>query len=285
MLVVKGRHRNRRRVEERSARGGGPSRSLLKFCVFLVAIAGLVVLAAIGCRSLYGWASSSSYFLVKRISFRGLHHASEAELLGLANLSVGQNLFRLDASAAEKALLTHPWVLRASVDRDLPDALAIMVTEQTPVAVVSLGPLYLVSAEGRPFKKLQAGDAFDLPLITGIERELYVQAPEQATERLRKALEIAAAFGSAQPAEAPLSEIRLSPLAVTLVTAAGQEIRMSEGGFKEELARLNRVRLELKGRALSAAVIRLDNRIRPGWIAVKLSTDGASGDKENRMGR
>ncbi|HYO69285.1 MAG TPA: cell division protein FtsQ, partial [Archangium sp.] len=36
--------------------------------------------------------------------------------------------------------------------------------------------------------------------------------------------------------------------------------------------RLSRVREELRARGLSAEVIHLENRARPGWVAVKISS-------------
>ena len=52
-------------------------------------------------------------------------------------------------------------------------------------------------------------------------------------------------------------------------------VRLGEGETDVKLQRLSRVREELKSRGLSAEVIHLDNRARPGWVAVKLSSSAS----------
>jgi cell division protein FtsQ len=72
--------------------------------------------------------------------------------------------------------------------------------------------------------------------------------------------------------------VRLSPVdeALTLVSSTGQEVQLGTGeGLEQKLQRLARVRGELAERGLSAEVIHLDNRARPGWVAVKLSGAGS----------
>jgi len=55
-------------------------------------------------------------------------------------------------------MAAHPWVDQVHVARRFPRSLAVSVKEHDPVALVALGDLYLVDSDGRPFKKIQAGD-------------------------------------------------------------------------------------------------------------------------------
>jgi cell division protein FtsQ len=201
---------------------------------------------------------------------------------------MGQNSVQVDTAALEQALAGHPWVRQAVVSRHFPDGLEVTVSEQIPVAIVALGVLYLVNAEGHPFKKVEPGDPADLPLVTGVEREEFVHAPDQTAARVREALQISRAYAalsevrpkqthtapvaSRMPRAGPLkglAEVRLGRTGVTLVTDSGQEIHMGEGHSEEKLARLTQVQSELSRRGLVAESIRLDNRARPGWVTVK----------------
>jgi cell division protein FtsQ len=175
----------------------------------------------------------------------------------------------------------HPWVERAEVARVFPSSLSVSVKEHVPVAVVVLGELYLIDSEGRPFKKVHGGEAVDLPLLTGLQREQFVDAPDAGRLQVRKALEIAVAYGRVDPS--PLSEIRFSRYGLTLVTGTGQELHLGEGEIAEKLARLKEVRAELERRGLVAQVIHLENRARPNWIAAKVST--AVGEGKTGVGR
>src|SRR5262249_24228183 len=172
----------------------------------------------------------------------------------------------------ERAMAAHPWVDAVRVARRFPSSLSVDVKEHEPAAVVALGELYLVDIEGRPFKKVQSGDPTDLPLVTGLQREEFVDNPEQSRLRLRQMLELARAYARSERAsQAPLGEIRIGKVAVALITAQGQEVRIGDADPAEALRRLRKVRAELDERGLTAQVIHLENRARPGWVAVKLS--------------
>jgi cell division protein FtsQ len=233
---------------------------------------GSIAAIAVGGYRAYLWAHRAPQFGLKQASFKGLHHAQEAELFRLAGLKVGQNLFELEPAAIERAIAAHPWVDQVHATRRFPGALSVSVKEHHPAAVVALGELYLVDSEGRPFKKVQTGDPTNLPLITGMEREQFVESPERSRLRLREMLSLAETYAQSDAARlSPLGEIRIGRSGVALVTAQGEEIRIGEGDSTESFLRLKKVHEELERRGLVAQVIHLENRSRPGWVAVKLA--------------
>jgi cell division protein FtsQ len=84
---------------------------------------------------------------------------------------------------------------------------------------------------------------------------------------------VARAYALLSPGKAErLSEVRLEAQGLALVTVSGQEVRLGEGNPDVKLQRLTRVRRELDARGLAAEIIHLDNRARPGWVAVKISS-------------
>lgn len=233
----------------------------------------LSVVCALGAGGWFGyrWALTSPTFGLKTISFHGLRRGTEAELTRLAAVAPGQNLFQLDTRALAKALSAHPWVRAVDVSRSLPGSLFVVVHEHEPAAMVSLGDLYLLNRDGEPFRKVQAGDELDLPLVSGMGRDEYMASPPRAAERLSQALRWLKAYEqSDRPAGAKVSEVRLEAEGVTLVTALGQEVRFGDEVPEEALARLSKVSAELARRGWTAEVIHLDNRARPGWVTVKV---------------
>jgi cell division protein FtsQ len=160
------------------------------------------------------------------------------------------------------------------VSRRWPHNLAIAVEEYAPAALASLGDLYLVGRTGEPFKRVQAGDVLDLPLITGLTRDDYVADASEVAAQLRSALNLVDAYAQTSYGRSfPLSEVRISEEGYTLVVGKrAQEIHLGEGEIPQKLARLEHVAELLEGRSLGAEVIHLENRVRPAWIAVKLST-------------
>ena len=245
-----------------------------------IVLTGLTCALAWGAIETRRWALTSPFFLLKETSFSGLHRALPGELLKLSGLTVGQNLWTLDTGALERAMATHPWLCDVEVRRHFPSSVVVEVREHVPAALVALGDLYLLDEDGEPFKRLQSEDALDLPLITGVEREDYLTDEPHTRERFKQALGLVAAY-EAERGDAGdkgreqgerLSEVRVEPGGMVLLLAEGTQVRMGEGAVEEKLQRLARVREGLKSKGLSADVIHLDNRTRPGWVAVKLSS-------------
>lgn len=270
-----GKSKNRRRVDtaqqkeavKGAVRVHGPS--VLKGLLAAVLTAGLVW----GAIELRAWAIASPRFQLQEANFTGLNRASRAELVKLSGLAMGQNLFAMDVPALEKAMLQHPWVHSVEVTRHFPASVSVEVVEHTPEALVVLGDLYVLNGEGEPFKRVTPGDGLDLPLVTGVVRDDYVKDPAVVRERLKAALEVARSYSALKiGVHERLSELRLDGASLALVTVGGQEVLMGEGNTEAKLSRLTRVRRELSAKGLAADVIHLDNRARPGWVAVKLSS-------------
>ncbi len=260
--------KNRRRADS-----DAPSRSLKQTAQrhgrsVLRTLATLTVLVGLGAGAKWGteWALTTPSLAVRRVGFSGLVRATEADLLRISGLALGQNLLGLDLRSMEKAISAHPWVKTAKVTRRLPSAVSIEVVEHRPAALVSLDELYLLDDAGEPFKKVQAQDALDLPLVTGFSREEYVERSEASAAQFRRALEVVKVYAEAGLGK--VSEVRLAGREVTLVTSAGVEVRLGEAEPAAQLKRLAQVSGELHKRGLIAAVIHLDNRTRPGWVTV-----------------
>lgn len=264
----------RRRHDER--RAGEIRDALLKACAAAVALGTCAFLAVAG----WGWAQRSPRFAVQKVTFRGLERASEQELLKLSGLAPGQgqNLLCVDLGAATRAMAGHPWVKEVQARRRFPGGVEVQVKEHVPAAVLSMGELYAVDAEGSPFKKLQAGDAVDLPLLSGVDRDQYLQDRARWEARIRQALELMALYQARFPGPAyRLSEVHLSPLGVSVIDGPdGEEVHLGDSEFAEKLDRLQLVRRALAQRSLVAEVIRLDDRKRPARVAVRASTPSAT---------
>ena len=105
---------------------------------------------------------------MREIQVRGGEKVGGDEIVAMAGLSHGMNIWKVDAVAIEKKIAKHPWVRRVLVRRDFPRRVVIEVEERTPKAIVALGKLYYVDADGVVFKEVDAGENVNFPLITGI---------------------------------------------------------------------------------------------------------------------
>ncbi len=269
------RKRNRRRADIAKKTGEVTAAAKTHGPVVFKVLGLLVAAIAIFVGTIEGitWARTTPYFGLAHVTVSGQESATDVELARLAGIALGQNLWAMDTRAMERSLSTHPWVKSVRVTRHFPSSLTIDVEEHRAVAMLSLGDLYLVNEVSEPFKRVKAGDSFDLPLITGIDRDTFAEDRDRALSRVRDAVALIDAYANeAALKKQPLSEVHLHPEGITGVTCTGEEIEFGEGDVPEKLARLARVRKELKDRSLVAEVIHLDNRARPSRIAVQLSS-------------
>jgi len=257
--------RNRRRRADGAASRASRGRWVLRGLVLLGV---LVSLGWVGLQ-LDAWASSSPHFALRKFQSSGLRRATEKELLRLAGVGPGTNLWSLEPSTVAQAMSAHPWVRTVEVTRALPDTLQLRVEERAPVALAALGDLYVVDATGAPFKRVSGSEPLDLPLLTGLTRERAEKDPAGTAARFREAMAVADAYQ--RTFERPrLSEIQLGEAGFELFTADGVRVVLGRDDLDGQLQRLQRVREELQRRGLLAAAIHLENRVRPGWVAVKV---------------
>lgn len=284
-MTMFGPKKNRRRVDPARRTAEVKAAVARRAPGFFRAMLAIVLTGGVvaGGWQLYQWALSAPQFALERLDWYGTGRATPTELARLSGLTEGQNLLSLDLAQTERAIAQHPWLKSVRLTRHLPHRLSVHVEEHQPVALASLGELYLIDGDGRPFKKLAAGDRVDLPLVSGLDRESWTKDPQAGAGRLRTALAAIDAFDATRP-QAKVSEARLDEIGVSLVLSTGLELKLGDGDFGLKLERLARVQKELQRQRLAASVVRLDHRTRPGWVTVQLTT--ASGpEKGSRSSR
>jgi cell division protein FtsQ len=246
-----------------------------------LAIAGAVVASA-----LVAWrlGIEGDLLRIREIRFHGLARATADELLEISPVQRGDHLVGCDTALVEAALRRHPWVAAVEVRRVLPPALSVEVVERRAAALVDLGGLYLVDERGEVFKRAVPGDGLDLPVITGIAREAWVESRAEVEPLLSAGLALLARWAErGLDRRAPVSEIHVDPDHGTTLWAGddGLEVRLGHGDLPEKLQRLERVLSALEAEGQRAEVLHLDNRRRPDWVAVRVAgrrveTDGRS---------
>ena len=229
-------------------------RSVLDAALRTLAAAALSAALSLGAWQAWRWAAASDIFAIREIRFTGLVRAREAELLRRSGLKPGENLFRADLARAARAMQADPWVSSARLERRLPGEVLVRIAEHRPAALVQLGGLYVLDDEGRLFKRAAAEDALDLPILTGLSREAWVERKQELQLRLFAALHL---LDTWQASGFPI--------------AAVSEVRLGSSDIALKLRRLAQVRGVLARRGERAARIDLDNPARPDQAAATLA--------------
>ena len=110
----------------------------------------------------------SPYFSVREIQVRGGEKFGGNEIVTMAGLKHGMNIWRIEPATIEKKVAKHPWVRRVLVRREFPRRVVIEIEERIPRAIVAMGKLYYVDSDGVVFKEVGAGESVQFPLLTGL---------------------------------------------------------------------------------------------------------------------
>jgi cell division protein FtsQ len=234
-----------------------------------IAVAGLIWL---GDRT-YAYARSAEAFAIAEVEVLGNHQLGAIDVRRAAGVQIGSNIFEVSSEDARNHLLQHPWVEDATVVRKLPGRVRIEVVERTPVALVALDQLYLVSDEGAVFKRLGVDDPVDLPVITGIASERFYDDLDYRTEVLLGSMALLHDYEGAGLADRePVSEIHFDGAngIELFVGADGMNVRLGNGQHRQKLRRFRRVLERLEREKTRPSYVYLDNVRSPERVTVRL---------------
>jgi cell division protein FtsQ len=232
--------------------------------------------------ALRGWLLSSPRFAVAHVVVDGNRQVGRDQILRVAGVDAGQNIFELSPRQIEEAVAEDPWIERVEVRRRLPDRVDIHVVERRAAALISVegAGLYLADAAGRPFKRaaVHDGEGAGLVIVSGLSRALFASGPAGGSERsaalVQHALRVAELWGSG--GRPPAGEVHLGREGVTLRTLeGGVAIVLGRGGDATLLAAMRRfdaiwAALPPSER-VAARRIHLDSLTRPDRVTVSLA--------------
>lgn len=208
-----------------------------------------VVLVAVGGFFLVQLVLASDQFRIDRIKVHGNQRLCEQTLVALSDVQLGMSTFSLDLELIGRKIAENPWVREARIQRIFPRQISITVVERNPVAIVNLGYLYYLDADGVVFKVLEATDALDFPVVTGFDATRLQRAEQKDRDQL---VAIVALLDDLSHREQfsldKVSEIhRDAGGGLTLYTLNdGVRIRMGYDNYSEKLDRFERIYSLLK---------------------------------------
>lgn len=216
---------------------------------------------------------ASDYFQVESIRVENAERVSVEEVIGLSDIAIGSSIFDLNLEMIGKRIEENPWVRTARIERIFPRDVVIRLEERSPRAIINLGYLYYLDEAGDVFKMLNAGDRLDHPVITGIDRQDFLDQPELTRNRLRLALALIDELAERRRFSLDaVSELHLCrEEGISLYTYLdGVPILLGEGAYAEKLNRLEYIYKELEPRLPALkyidlkvpdrVIVKLDNR-------------------------
>jgi cell division protein FtsQ len=218
----------------RLPRGRAHTRDLVQLLPgWRVLAIGFGVILAVG--GGYVVARQSALFAVQTLEIRGAPPAVEEDVRASLRPMEGESLLRLDLESVRSRLTAIPSVRDASLDRAFPHTLRVNVTAERPVAVFRRGSeAWLVSARGRVIRPLEHPRLSRLPRVW-VPLTVAAAAGDRLTDgsAVKAVTALAALDTGPHPLPARVAQARADDQELTLVLAAGTELRLADA---EELA-------------------------------------------------
>jgi len=266
----------RRKAEARSPGSRASASSLARLLELGRALLGLVLVVGIAggvAHAARRYVKTTPRFAVTEIVVTGASHRSEEDLVAIAGIVKGKNVFSTDLDAARAHLLADPWIKEARLERRLPGTVSLVVEERRAAGIVAAGDTYLVSADGEIWKRLEPGDPTDLPIITGLSLAMVTQDRKGAEAVVRRALELGLEYDRSPIAKrSPLQEIHVAPTGRTSLVIGKSALTLELGSppFRRKLEHAARVLADLDRRGAKADALLLDDEARLDRVVVRM---------------
>lgn len=241
---------------------------------FILGVAIVLSAASAVAMGAYRFLTTTSRFAIEGVEAQGSQRYSEGELLSLAGITRGTNLFAVDLAAAERTLAENPWIESAHVARKLPNKLTISVEELSAAAAAVIdGTIYLVTREGRPIKPLELGDTGDYPIVTGVTTEHLAADRRLALERIAMGVDVLDYYrrtklSKAYPAQEVLMDVD-GRIRLTIGTPA-ITLQLGKADYRQKLLMAGRIVSTLRGKGETPTILFLDNEAHPERVVVRL---------------
>ncbi len=117
-------------------------------------------------------AANAVGFNIATVALTGQKHLSREEILATAGVTGRASLLFLDVADARARLLTNPWIAEATVQKLLPDRLAITITEREAFALwQKSGRVGVIAGDGTVLEPYVMQRYMTLPLVVGTGAE------------------------------------------------------------------------------------------------------------------
>ncbi len=170
----------------------------------------------------------SPVFSVKEITVTGNKQLGQEEVVTLAGLNKGVNIFKANLIQAKDRVAVHPLVMQVEISRDFPSTIIIDITERKAIGLVpDRGWFIVVSEDGCYLARVSSLSSINLPIITGVTPGSVGPGQRIPGEKLKAALD----YLNATPLNirAAISEINVSDLNnIRIFTMDKAEVRFGD---------------------------------------------------------
>ncbi len=141
------------------------NRKKIYIVLFVFSLACFILL----CGFAHQW---KDFLTVENIEVEGNYILQQNEIIKLAKIPIGKEIFRVSLDSVRIRLMANSYVEDVHVSRILPDIIHIQLSERQPVASLMLNKLFYLDSDGNLLPKINTDVMMDLPIITGVKLDV-----------------------------------------------------------------------------------------------------------------
>ncbi|WP_432737961.1 cell division protein FtsQ/DivIB [Maridesulfovibrio sp. FT414] len=274
-LIKSGKKRiTRNTAKKRSDRNFSAADVLLtmmrKACISGVCLLVLAVIG-VGCLAGYRWMTTHPYFSLQDIKISGNHRLTYGEILSLADVNLSKNSLAVNIGEVENRLSGNLWIDSATVKRQLPGKLHILIREKVPHFMVRQDDqLYYCDSRGGLIAPVAPGKFTSLPFLN-IDSDAMDKAailPEFMGKLRRRELP----FDAGQIA---WIDIKGGDRMEIFMDSPGLKVLLGLDNWQEQLSHLNTVWNDLKNRGEFRDVAAISTGNGRVWVEKRTPGNGS----------
>ena len=128
----------------------------------------LILLLLISCFIVY-FCLENTIFNIDQISVKGNNHTNAENIIRVSNISIGENIFKINISKNEKYIENLYFIKNADIKRKLPSSIIIEVIEKEPFMIVNDSKNYIyIDDEMTVINEKSSNDNPNIPLLSNI---------------------------------------------------------------------------------------------------------------------
>jgi cell division protein FtsQ len=153
--------------------------------IVLVAAVAVLIVGGYAVYTVIHYMRTSPRFAIRTVSVVGLNRVEEGRVLRQAGVKGTVNLFAVDLEGVRERVEALRWVRYATVQRLLPDTIAIKIVERTPVGLARIeGQILQFDAQAELLDR-DRGSGADFPILHGLTFDDAEMNPKKVEIYLR----------------------------------------------------------------------------------------------------
>ncbi len=245
----------------RADRAAWPRKSTAGFTNILLKVMIVLMIAAGGVLAWQAYRAimHADFFVISGVDIKGVKQLSDRDLKDIVGVFTGQNIFRVNLSAAVIRAEGNPWVKEARIYRRLPNRITMVFTERTPVSILDTGAVrYLLDGEGVVIEQLPKEQATAWPLPVIAIRDYRARPGEEVTAKgLPEAMDLIAEISARGGWQLPNVTVNADSPETLTVLYGGCQFKIGSGRYGEKLRRLAEVMADVNQRGVDIAYVDL----------------------------